>query len=110
MSNELEAINRLESKIDNGFKRLEDKIDSIDKEHTMTRERQIQTERDLFHYKAMLSALSDKHEIDKRNIYDNIDDRIKRSVKEAVLSTKLWVFGGVITVVLMFASWFGKKG
>jgi len=110
MSSELEALNRLEQKIENGFKRLEEKIDNIDKEHTLTRERQIRVEQDVLHYKRSIDDLASKHEIDKRHMYENMDDKIKRSVRESVLSTKLWVYGGVITIIVMFAGWIGKKG
>jgi len=110
MPTEKDAFDRLERIISDGFKRLENKIDSIDREHTLTRERQIQTERDVMHYKRELDDLASKQETDKRHIYENMDDKIKRSVKEAVLSTKLWVYGGVITVILMVAGWIGKKG
>lgn len=104
----LEKLETGQAGLKNDIGRIEFKIDKLDADHDKTKESQIRLEEQHNALKERFREFQEKHEGDKKKIYDNMDEKIKKSVKEAVSAIKIWVFGGIIAALLLLTNLISK--
>jgi len=99
-----EGIRELKKLMAEGFTELKGMILKVEKEHDDTRAMTIKYERDLFHYNNRQVEFEKQYHIDKNHIYTNMEKDIKKGIKEAIMSTKIWVVSFMIIVISLLVT------
>jgi hypothetical protein len=113
-----EAFNWIKENIEilkTGQMRLELKIDKIDSEHDVTKEKQTELRKDFEYLSRDQMKFVEKYDFDRQKIYDMIYktnsetlEKSKLEARNAFKDSKIWVYAGLVAGLVMLVTILSK--